>query len=87
MKITGCAEASALSIVRAYPTMDALMRAYADASATEREKRELLKDLIRAGGAGGAERRVGPVLSERVYAVFRPRGADDAGGDNVGVGA
>jgi hypothetical protein len=27
------------------------------------------------------------VLSERVYAVFRPRGADDAGGDNVGVGA
>ena len=83
MKIAGCAEASALSIVRAYPTMDALMRAYADASATEREKRELLKDLIRAGG----NTRVGPVLSERVYAVFRPRGADDAGGDNVGVGS
>ena len=42
MKIDGCAEASALSIVRAHPTMAGLMAQYASPALTVAQKKNLL---------------------------------------------
>lgn len=89
MTIDGCAESSALAIVRAYPTMCSLMREYARTDLTERAKKELLQNLTRAvtSETQSRDRRVGPVVSARVHSVLRPRGAEDAGDEIVGVGA
>ena len=86
MKIERCAEADALAIVRAYPTMTGLMARYADPSLTVQRKKSLLADLERVvtSHSGQQGRRLGPVLSERVYEVFRPRGPDDPGDEIVG---
>ena len=89
MTIDGCAESSALAIVRAYPTMCSLMREYARTDLTERAKKELLQNLTRAvtSETQSRDRRVGPVVSARVHSILRPRGAEDAGDEIVGVGA
>ena len=89
MTIDGCAESSALAIVRAYPTMASLMREYARTDLTERAKKELLQNLTRAvtSDTQSRDRRVGPVVSARVHSILRPRGAEDAGDEIVGVGA
>ena len=89
MTIDGCAESSALAIVRAFPTMKALMREYNRTDLTERAKKELLSDLTRAvtSETQSRNRRVGPVVSARAYEIFRPRSARDAGDEIVGVGA
>lgn len=89
MTIDGCAESSALAIVRAFPTMASLMRQYARTDLTERAKKELLMDLERAvtSETQSRNRRVGPVVSARAYAILRPRDARDAGDEIVGVGA
>ena len=89
MTIDGCAESSALAIVRAFPTMASLMRQYARTDMTERAKKELLMDLERAvtSETQSRNRRVGPVVSARAYAILRPRDARDAGDEIVGVGA
>ena len=89
MTIDGCAESSALAIVRAYPTMCSLMREYARTDLTERAKKELLQNLTRAvtSETQSRDRRVGPVVSARIHSILRPRGAEDAGDEIVGVGA
>jgi hypothetical protein len=89
MTIDGCAESSALAIVRAFPTMASLMREYNRTDLTERAKKELLSDLTRAvtSETQSRNRRVGPVVSARAYEIFRPRSARDAGDEIVGVGA
>ena len=87
MKIDGCAEPSALSIVRAFPTMATLMARYRDPSLSEQQKKNLLADLERTTTSTQQQtgRRVGPAVSHRVYAVFRPRDEDDPGDEIVGV--
>ena len=89
MTIDGCAESSALAICRVYPTMASLMREYARTDLTERAKKELLQNLTRAvtSETQSRDRRVGPVVSARVHSILRPRGAEDAGDEIVGVGA
>jgi hypothetical protein len=89
MTIDGCAESSALAIVRAFPTMASLMREYNRTDLTERAKKELLSDLTRAvtSETQSKNRRVGPVVSARAYEILRPRDARDAGDEIVGVGA
>lgn len=89
MTIDGCAESSALAIVRAFPTMASLMREYNRTDLTERAKKELLSDLTRAvtSETQSKNRRVGPVVSARAYEILRPRSARDAGDEIVGVGA
>jgi hypothetical protein len=89
MTIDGCAESSALAIVRAFPTMASLMREYTRTDLTERAKKELLSDLTRAvtSETQSKNRRVGPVVSARAYEILRPRDASDAGDEIVGVGA
>jgi hypothetical protein len=89
MTIDGCAESSALAIVRAFPTMASLMREYNRTDLTERAKKELLSDLTRAvtSETQSKNRRVGPVVSARAYEILRPRDASDAGDEIVGVGA
>ena len=89
MCIDGCAESSALAICRAFPTMASLMREYARTDLAERAKRDRLANLTRevTSETQSRDRRVGPVLSARVYAILRPRDASDAGDEIVGVGA
>ena len=88
MKIDGCAEAVAVAIVNAHPTMSGLMALYADQSLTESQKKNLLADLIRPRITHSAQagRRVGPAVSERVYQMLRPRDGNDVGDEIVGVG-
>ena len=91
MKIDMCSEPVALAIVRAFPTMAELMRAYRDPSASERRKELLLADLIRVnavpGGTARAEgRKVGPVVSARVFRVLGAKREGDAGDELVGKG-
>ena len=88
MCVDGCAESSALAICRAFPTMASLMREYARTDLAERAKRDRLANLTReiASETQTRGRRVGPALSARVYAILRPRGANDAGDEIVGVG-
>ena len=91
MKIDMCSEPVALAIVRAFPTMAGLMRAYRDPSASERRKELLLADLVRVnavpGGTARAEgRKVGPVVSARVFRVLGPKREGDAGDELVGKG-
>ena len=86
MKIDGCAEPTALSIVRAYPTMATLMARYRDPSLSEQQKK-ISADLERTTTSTQQQtgRRVGPAVSHRIYAVFRPRDEDDPGEEIVGV--
>ena len=82
MKIDRCAEPSALSIVRAFPTMATLMARYRDPSLSEQQKKSpsptgRADDDVWTQQQTG--RRVGPAVSHRVYAVFRPRDEDDPG--------
>ena len=91
MKIDMCSEPVALAIVRAFPTMAGLMRAYRDPSASERRKELLLADLVRVnavpGGTARAEgRKVGPVVSARVFRVLGAKREGDAGDELVGKG-
>ena len=88
MTVDGCAEPTALAIVRAYPTMATLMREYADPNVTDRQKKELLSNLVRVqtSDTQSADRKVGPVLSARVFSILKPRGSMDPGDEIVGVG-
>jgi hypothetical protein len=91
MKIDMCSEPVALAIVRAFPTMAELMRAYRDPSTSERRKELLLADLVRVnavpGGTARAEgRKVGPVVSARVFRILGPKREGDAGNELVGKG-
>ena len=80
MKIPRLAEKEAIAIVKRYPTMAALMAAYEDPSVSEAEKKKLLKGLDCVGThAGATSRKVGDVISARVYEMFRPRDDDDVG--------
>jgi hypothetical protein len=90
MTIDGCAEPAALAIVRAFPTMQSLMVRYDSSSElTEREKKELLQNLIRVvtSDTQTVHRKVGPVLSARVFSILKPRDLNDVGDEIVGVGA
>lgn len=80
MKIPRLVEKEAIAIVKRYPTMAALMAAYEDPSVSEAEKKKLLKGLDCVGThAGATSRKVGDVISARVYEMFRPRDDDDVG--------
>lgn len=90
MTIDGCAEPAALAIVRAFPTMQSLMVRYDSSSElTEREKKKLLQNLIRVvtSDTQTVHRKVGPVLSARVFSILKPRDLNDVGDEIVGVGA
>lgn len=80
MKIPRVAEKEAMAIVLKYPTMMSLMVAYDDPSLSESDKRKLLKGLDCVGTHRGAQvRKLGEVISARVYEMFRPRDSDDEG--------
>jgi hypothetical protein len=80
MKIPRLVEKEAIAIVKRYPTMAALMAAYEDQSVSVAEKKKLLKGLDCVGThAGATSRKVGDVISARVYEMFRPRDDDDVG--------
>jgi hypothetical protein len=68
--------------------MAGLMAQYASPALTVAQKEKLLADLVRHQTTHSAQagRRVGPKVSARVYAVLRPREADDLGEEIVGVG-
>jgi hypothetical protein len=89
MTIDGCAESSALAIVRAFPTMASLMREYNRTDLTERAKKELLSDLTRAvtSETQSKNRRVGPGGVGARVRDFATASARDAGDEIVGVGA
>ena len=80
MKIPRVSEKEAMAIVLKYPTMMSLMVAYEDPSLSESDKRKLLKGLDCVGTHRGAQvRKLGEVISARVYEMFRPRDSDDEG--------
>ena len=80
MKIPRVSEKEAMAIVLKYPTMMSLMVAYEDPSLSESDKRKLLKGLDCVGTHRGAQvRKLGEVISARVYEMFRPRDSDDKG--------
>lgn len=77
-QVPGLGEDAARAIARAYPTPRHLLDQYSPASAlTPEQKRRLLADLpiLRADGSF-AKRRIGPVLSERIYRLFTEQDPD-----------
>ena len=85
--VPGCSNDSAAAIACAYPSPAALMAAYRAPVRTDKQAKELLKDLVGSGlGAAPAAaaapaktRRVGPTCSERMWNLFRPRQRTDPG--------
>lgn len=75
-KIDGVSTHIARAIVARYGTMRSLMNAYADPRLSEDARSRLLSDMmpvvLRGENVKGS-RRIGDVLSARVFEVFRPR--------------
>jgi hypothetical protein len=75
-KIDGVSTHIARAIVARYGTMRSLMNAYADPRLSEDARSRLLSDMmpvvLRGENVKGS-RRIGEVLSARVFEVFRPR--------------
>jgi len=81
MKIPGVSESIARGIVQQHRTMMDLMNIYADPTASDSYKKTLLADVLAVASTGkGQPRRIGPVVSERLYNIFRPWPQHDGGG-------
>lgn len=81
MKIPGVSESVARAIVQQHRTMMDLMNIYGDPTASDSYKKSLLADVLAVSSTGkGQPRRIGPVVSERLYNIFRPWPQNDGGG-------
>ena len=81
LKIPGVSESVARAIVCQYGSMMDLMDIYADPTSNESYKKALLADILSVASNGtGQPRRIGPIVSERVYNIFRAWPSNDTGG-------
>jgi len=72
-QITGVSEAIAGAITQHYPSLDSLISVYYDRGRGKKEKEGLLENIL---VRGERDRRVGPVVSKRVYRVFTENSPD-----------
>jgi hypothetical protein len=70
MCIPGISERKAIAVVKVYPYLSELMRVYCSEEYTEHEKENLLKDMEVEDHAKNTVKRLGGVLSSKIYKTF-----------------
>jgi hypothetical protein len=70
MCIPGVSERKAISVVKAFPTLQSLMEIYDSTEFNEKEKESYLKDVEIVNKTNNTTKKLGKVLSAKIYKVF-----------------